>query len=103
MDQASAELAKSIEQAKKRREEADKAGGPPRSKSRDPLADLEDLLSNIGAGIARTSVTGTFNVATLGGLADADASKRTATGVEKIATHMVTLIKETRKGRVIFG
>lgn len=103
LDQASAELARSIEQAKKRREEADKAGGPPRSKTGDPLADLEDRLSNVGAGVARTSVTGTFNVATLGGLADADVAKRTATGVEKIATHMVTLIKETRKGRVVFG
>ena len=103
LNQASAELARSIEQAKKRREEADKAGGPPRRKAGDPLADLEDRLSTIGAGVARTSVTGTFNVATLGGLADADVAKRTATGVEKIATHMVTLIKETRKGRVVFG
>ena len=103
LDRAGEELARSIEQAKKRREEADKVGGPPRSKTGDPLADLEDRLSTVGAGVARTSVTGTFNVATLGGLADADAAKRTATGVEKIATHMVTLIKETRKGRVIFG
>jgi hypothetical protein len=102
LDQASAELARSIEQAKKRREEADKAGAP-RSKTGDPLADLEDRLSTIGAGIAKTSVTGTFNVATLGGLADADIAKRTATGVEKIATHMVTLIRETRKSRVVFG
>lgn len=103
LDQASDDLARSIEQAKKRREEADKAGGPPRRRTGDPLADLEDRLSNVGAGVARTSVTGTFNVATLGGLADTDAAKRTATGVEKIATHMATLIKETRKGRVIFG
>ena len=103
--EARRQLEEAIAQAKKRREEAETPGGPPRRGPRDPLKGLEERLAHIGETVARKiSVTGTFNAAAAQGLGTgSDAVERTARATEQTARHTKRLAEAASIGGLTFA
>ncbi len=102
LEQARKRLDDAIEEARRRREEAE---GEPDSRPRNLLAEFEDRLRGIGDLVAEgISVRGTFNASAVQGLASDDAvAERTAKATEQTAKHTRQLADAAKSGGLTFA
>lgn len=106
LEEAREALDRSVEDARRRREEADDAdGGGERPAFADRVRDIEDLLAGVGEGIAaRIEARGTFNALATQGLATTGgAAERTARASEQTARNTRRLVDATESGGLTFA
>ena len=97
--EARRQLEEALARAKEEREAADRGSAPRRREFGDPLADLEDRLTNVGRTVEqKINVTGTFNPAAAFGLGHFTAIERTAKASEETARHTKRIEEATRQG-----
>jgi hypothetical protein len=105
LDAARREWQAALEEASRKRSEADAAAGEPQS-STDRLKELENKLAGAGAGLQqavdKVSVSGTFNAAAVRGLGGGTHAERTAKATEETAKNTKRLLDEAHHGGLQF-
>lgn len=106
LEKARDELNRAVEDARRRREDADAADASgDRSSIDDRFREIEDLLEGIGQGLsARIESRGTFNAAAAQGLASGSAvAERTARASEQTARNTRRLVDAAQTGGLTFA